>query len=231
MFQYRMDPRVQLISMLLIAFVAMTGQTSGNQIYPRLVLILIPSIALVYMRYVKTGLICIVLLLLGWYVETFEFSNQHLIIGSLAFILSNLITRFLPAAILGFILMRTTSVERMLCGLNLMKVPRIITIPMAVMLRFMPVFFQESQNIKQAMAMRGITTWYLYQHPIRYIELRLVPLFNQVVKLSNDLTMVAMTRGLTTNHMRTSCIHLKIKGLDIAVLGVILLLVIIYYFI
>lgn len=231
MFQYRMDPRVQLISLLLIAFVAMTGQTSGNQIYPRLALILIPAIALVYMRYVKTGLICIILLLLGWYIETFGFSNQHLILGSLAFILSNLITRFLPAAILGFILMRTTSVERMLCGLNLMKVPRIITIPMAVMLRFMPVFFQESQNIKQAMAMRGITTWYFYQHPIRYIELRLVPLFNQVVKLSNDLTMVAITRGLTTNNVRTSCIHLRIKGLDVAVLGVILLLVIIYYFI
>ncbi|WP_406928304.1 energy-coupling factor transporter transmembrane component T [Staphylococcus cohnii] len=106
---------------------------------------------------------------------------------------------------------------------------RKITIPIAVMFRFLPTIREESAAIKDAMKMRGITLKIAFIHPIQYVEYRVVPLLNSIVKIGNELTIASITRGLNLTHRRTSIISLKIRWLDWLLLILILLLCIIYY--
>lgn len=225
----KIDPRVKLLSLFLISFIAMTGTTVGNQIYPRLLIIIIPAFCLVYLGFNKLGSLCLILLFAGWYGESFPFGNQYSATNSLIFITTNLITRFLPPALMGYILIKTTSVEEFIRALEKLRVPNTLTIPIAVMFRFLPVVFQESRNIKYAMRMRGVTLGQSLVHPIRYTEMRIVPLINSMVKISTELTAASLTRGLSAKTARTSIIQLKLTNEDKIFAILILVLAIIYY--
>lgn len=225
----QIDPRIKLLSMVLISFIALTGTTTGHAVYTRLVIILIPTFCLLYLHYYKTGLLCFFILFTGWYIETFQLREYHAVVYSLIFIIANLLTRFLPAALMGFVLFKTTSVEMFIRALEKMKFPNVLTIPLAVMFRFLPVVYQESQNIKHAMRMRGMTALQALLHPIRYTEMRVVPLINRVVKISNELTAASLTRGLSVDAARTSLIVFKMTAIDKTIAGFLILLVILYY--
>lgn len=229
MIKMQIDPRIKLLSMVLISFIALTGTTTGHAVYPRLVIILIPTFCLLYLHYYKTGLLCFFILFTGWYIETFQLRDYHAVVYSLIFIIANLLTRFLPAVLMGFVLFKTTSVEMFIRALEKLKFPNVLTIPLAVMFRFLPVVYQESQNIKHAMRMRGMTTLQAFLHPIRYTEMRIVPLINRVVKISNELTAASLTRGLSVDAARTSLIVFKMTAIDKTIAGLLILLVILYY--
>lgn len=62
MIKMQIDPRIKLLSMVLISFIALTGTTTGHAVYPRLVIILIPTFCLLYLHYYKAGLLCFFIL-------------------------------------------------------------------------------------------------------------------------------------------------------------------------
>ena len=130
---------------------------------------------------------------------------------------------------MGYYILKTTEVATFITSLEQMHCPRKLTIPLSVMFRFIPTIKEEGQAIKRAMKMRGIDYKYALLHPLKYLEFRVVPLLNSVIKIGNELSMASITRGLTLQHARTNMITLTIRAIDWIVIIVIMLLGILYY--
>lgn len=215
--------------MLIISLISLTGGVTGPSIFIRLILMLMPVILLILIGKYKIGFTCMVIIIAAWYGEAFVSIEQSQVATLLVFVPSGIITRFLPALVMGYYIFKTTQVEVLILGLERMKLSRKMTIPIAVMFRFIPTIRMESASIKDAMKMRGISLRFAFKKPMQYIEYRVVPLLNSVIKIGNELTIASITRGLNLTHKRSSIMSLEIRWLDWLFIVGALLLCIIYY--
>lgn len=103
-----------------------------------------------------------------------------------------------------------------------MNLPRTVSIPIAVMLRFFPSFREESHNIKLAMKIRGIT----FKNPISYIEYVIVPLLVISSNISDDIAKAAETKCIENPVKETRYISVKTKIVDFVYVLSILIMVI-----
>ena len=84
-------------------------------------------------------------------------------------------------------------VSEFISGMEKMHIPQNITIPFAVVFRFFPTIADEYRSIRDAMRMRGIS---FKNGPLAMIEYRLIPLIVSIVKIGDELSAAAVTRGL-----------------------------------
>ena len=63
---------------------------------------------------------------------------------------------YLIAGFMGYYFICATSPSLLIAGMNRLRVPQMVIIPLAVMLRFFPVIWEEQQAIRGAMRMRGL---------------------------------------------------------------------------
>lgn len=129
-------------------------------------------------------------------------------------------SRMTLIAMFGNYITKTTSVSEMLEALNRMRVPRSISIPFSVLLRFVPTIKIELRALKENMKIRGVITsrYFALIHPIKYIEYTLVPLLMRMIKISDELSASALIRGLDSDEKRVTLTELKIQKIDL-VLG------------
>ena len=76
---------------------------------------------------------------------------------------------------------------------------------------------EESAAIKDAMRMREIQfgTKKFWQNPAALIEYRFIPLMISVVKIGEDLSAAALTRGLDNPVKRTNITEIRFTGYDV----------------
>ncbi|MDW8566434.1 energy-coupling factor transporter transmembrane component T [Staphylococcus shinii] len=226
---FNLDPRVKLGLMIIISLISLTGGVTGNEIFLRLLVMLIPSVLLLLIDKHLIGWISIIVTISAWYGEAFVTLDYNQLATLLIFVPAGIITRFLPSLVMGYYLFKTTQVEVLIAGLERLKIPRKITIPIAVMFRFVPTIKTESASIKDAMKMRGISLRLAFKKPLQYFEYRVVPLLNSVVKIGNELTVASITRGLNLTYKRTSIVSLKMRWLDWFFISMALILCVTYY--
>ncbi|MEN3089500.1 MAG: energy-coupling factor transporter transmembrane component T [Staphylococcus pseudoxylosus] len=226
---FNLDPRVKLGIMIIISLISLTGGVTGNEIFLRLLVMLIPSVLILLIGKYLIGWLCLIVTLSAWYGEAFVIFEHSQLATLLIFVPSGVITRFLPSLVMGYYLLKTTQVEVLIAGLERLKIPRKITIPIAVMFRFLPTIKSESASIKDAMKMRGISLRFAFKKPLQYFEYRVVPLLNSVLKIGNELTVASITRGLNLTHKRTSIVLLKMHWLDWLFISMALVLCVTYY--
>ena len=70
------------------------------------------------------------------------------------------------------------------------------------MFRFFPTVGEEASSISDAMRMRGIS--FGGNHPGKMLEYRLIPLMTCSVKIGDELSAAALTRGLGADVKRTN---------------------------
>lgn len=83
-----------------------------------------------------------------------------------------------------------------------MHVTEKIIIPLSVIFRFFPTIKEEYQAIRDAMKMRNIR--FGGKNPFLMIEYRLIPLMVSVIKIGDELSAAALTRGLGAPIRRTN---------------------------
>ena len=137
--------------------------------------------------------------------------------------------------IMAFILVfRTTKISEFLSAFQKIKVPALVTIPFAVMFRFIPTVHEEWTGIRQAMAFRGIglTPFKLIFHPIITAEHMLVPLLSSCVGIMDELVAASLVRGLDSDKKRNCYLTIKMGVIDYIVLlfNFGFFVVMIYYF-
>lgn len=226
---FTVDPRTKLFLMIIVSFIALTGNITGNSIYMRLCILLIPSLLVIANKEIVKGTVFCLIIFLGWYAEAFLIRGESQIYDILVFVPAGIVTRFMPTVVMGYYFLSTTQVEELIEGLESLKCSRKITIPIAVMFRFFPTIKEESSYIDDAMRMRNISIQNALDRPITYIEYRMVPVLNSVIKIADELTIASVTRGLNITLPKTAIIQLKLKWYDVSILALAVILTVFYY--
>lgn len=125
--------------------------------------------------------------------------------------------QMLPSGVAAYWLMATTTASELTSALQRMHVPQAVTIPLAVMFRFFPTAAEEQRAISDAMRMRGVHV--RGRKANRMLEYRVVPLVANMVRIGDELTQAALTRGLGARAERTSIARIGFHALDIILLA------------
>lgn len=139
--------------------------------------------------------------------------------GMLSFLLqavSSIMTKFAPGIMTGAFLLSTTTVSEFIAAMEQMRISEKIVIPLSVIFRFFPTIGEEYRAISDAMKMRGIR--FGGRHPARMIEYRLIPLMVSVVKIGDELSAAALTRGLGAPEKRTNVCRIGFRMQDLMLL-------------
>lgn len=201
-FRFRLDPRSKIFLMILISVSILAGESSNRNEYCKFLLIMIPIILLVLERHVK-GAIIFFLLYMGINEAglLFRYISEASLFGVSLRLLMGLIAGMGPCMIMGYYLISSTRVNEFICAMEKMHISKSIIIPFTVMFRFFPTIKEEYCSIRDAMRMRGIKfRWNL----LAMLEYRFVPLIISTVKIGNELSAAALTRGLGSKIKRTN---------------------------
>ncbi len=122
----------------------------------------------------------------------------------------------LPCVISGAYAFSTTTVGEMVCGLRKIKVPECIIVPGVTVIRFFPTIAEDYRQIKNAMAFRGIASGKLalLRHPVQSLEYIMMPLLMNSNNVAQDLSVAAMTKGISMPGIRTSMTELRMTVAD-----------------
>jgi len=198
----KLDPRTKLYLMLMINIIIISGDNEGLITYIKLFVVCIPFVLLLTSRKIAAALLFVVLYSIGQFVGcAFIFMSTTSIAGIIIRMLSQLICRFAPCVIMGFYLISTTRVSEFIASMEKMHLSQNFIIPFLVMFRFFPTISEEYHDIQNAMRMRGIG---LNKGPVSMMEYRFVPLVISLVKIGDELSAAALTRGLGSSIKRSN---------------------------
>lgn len=146
-----------------------------------------------------------------------NFIRFPMIVNMLVVLLMGLVLRLFPAFVMGAYIIKSTTASECITALGRMHIGRQITIPLSVLFRFIPTMQEESAAIKDAMRMREVQfgTRKFWKNPAALIEYRFIPLMISVVKIGDDLSAAALTRGLDNPVRRTNITKVGFTGWDL----------------
>ena len=121
---------------------------------------------------------------------------------TLLYILYGVVTTIMPCALMGVYVLTTTTASEFISGMNKLHIPKMITIPLSVMFRFFPTVGEEVKAVNNAMHMRGIKLG--GSNASKMIEYRLVPIMMCSLRIGDELSAAALTRGLDAPVKRTN---------------------------
>ena len=126
---------------------------------------------------------------------------------------------FLPF-MAGKFLIRTSDVGNILTSMDKIKIPKVVSIPIAVMFRFFPSFKEERRNIKLAMRIRGVTP----KNPLKYLEYVAIPIITISLNIADDISKSAETKCIAMPCQKVRYIEVKPGLADIVFLSIIVLI-------
>lgn len=128
--------------------------------------------------------------------------------------------RLFPCMMSGLLLITTTTVAELMSGLERLRMPRQIIIPLAVTLRYLPAVKEELGHIRDAMKMRETIgrQGNIFSRTIKHLEEYYVPLLVSAAQISEELSAAAITRGIENPVKRTVLGRSRFRKWDVAVL-------------
>ncbi|MDO5713672.1 MAG: energy-coupling factor transporter transmembrane component T [Tissierellia bacterium] len=153
------------------------------------------------------------------YYSTKDFSAFPRFLQQYVFILI-VIRMFFLQFTAAIFLFSTSDVSSIITSMDKIKLPKAISLPVAVMFRFFPAYTQERKNIKQAMRMRGIR---FLKQPIKYFEYTMMPLLIISSNIADDISKYAETKGLSDPCKKTRYKEVSFGIADFLFLGPIIL--------
>lgn len=209
----QLDPRTKLLLLLTITTLMFSTSNEGIMNLIKPLLSLVPFILILSERRFQTAAKYLIL-----YAACFALERVALIwaSGLPSFVLlavTSIMTRFAPGIMMGAYLIASTSVSEFIGAMERMHLTEKIVIPLSVIFRFFPTVSEEYQAIRDAMKMRGIR--FGGKNPFLMVEYRLVPLIVSVVKIGDELSAAALTRGLGAPGRRTNLCRIGFHAQDL----------------
>ena len=110
----------------------------------------------------------------------------------------------------GKFLIKTSDVGSIMSSMDFLRIPKAVSIPVAVMFRFFPSFAEERNNIKMAMKIRGIEI----KNPIKYLEYIAVPLLIISSNIADDIAKAAETKCIANPIKKTRYITVRVHIIE-----------------
>lgn len=131
------------------------------------------------------------------------------------------VMKMIPIIMMGRWILKTTQMDDLMVSLQRMKLPQSVTIPLAVMFRYIPTLVIEYKMIRNTMAIRGIcdTPVKKLLHPIATVEYILIPLLMRCLKVTDELAASGTTRGLEREGKRYAIHDVHFSGKEYAVIA------------
>ncbi|BAQ13877.1 hypothetical protein CBB2_1767 [Clostridium botulinum] len=141
---------------------------------------------------------------------------------------SQFVKMILPCALLASIMISTTKVSEFMGALNKMRVSKKVIIPLTVMIRYFPVVFEDWKNIKDSMRMRDVSPTFLgfLKNPSDTIECIYVPMLMSASKVSEELSVAAITRAIENPNPRTCMVKMKMKFCDYLSISLMIMIIV-----
>lgn len=222
------DPRTKVM-VLLLCVLAATFSPSLPYTFGLAVLILVLGICWRRLRFVLySGFGLGVLVFLTWLVRSGSLSRTWQ--GTFAAFIG-LLYQVYPCGMMAGLILSSTKVSQFMAAMARSHVPRQVVIPLAIMLRYVPVVAEDWNHIKDAMKMRGITpsaAGFLKQ-PMRTLECIYVPMIMNASKAADELSVAALTRGIENPEPRTCLEEIRYRWADGVLLAVFFLYFIIIF--
>jgi energy-coupling factor transporter transmembrane protein EcfT len=196
-----LDPRTKIFLTVTVSSILIGGTVGGVMNVIRPCLAAVPFILLLIAKKYKTATKFFSLYLVLFAVEIFVLP---VLSGTFGFLLSAVVgiySHMLPGFLMGYFLLVSTTVSEFVAAMERLHIPQKIVIPISVVFRFIPTVKEEYNSINDAMRMRGITS---FRKPMQMLEYRVVPLIMSVVKIGEELSAAALTRGLGGKERRTN---------------------------
>ena len=196
----KLDPRTKMIVLLAINIPAFTA----NEWYVLALSALIPLSLLFFRKGYLITCVYAILYTLALLADAFLVDTTTGALNIIITLISGVLCRMMPGIIMGYVLLTTTTVSEFVASMERMHVSKQIIIPCSVMFRFLPTIKEESSAITDAMKMRGISLGKTKGNIITLMEYRLVPFMISCVKIGDELSSAALTRGLGSEIKRTN---------------------------
>lgn len=210
-----LDPRTKIFLTLTVSSILVGGAVGGIMNILRPCLAALPFILFLYAKQYKTATKFFVCYLVLFFIEIYLLP---IVTGYWGFFLSAIVGVFshmLPGFLMGYFLIVSTTVSEFVAAMERLHIPQKIVIPISVVFRFLPTMKEEYNAINDAMKMRSITS---FRRPMQMIEYRVVPLMISIVKIGEELSAAALTRGLGGKERRTNICEIGFKAFDIVMI-------------
>ncbi|MDN5722478.1 MAG: energy-coupling factor transporter transmembrane protein EcfT [Corynebacterium sp.] len=209
----RLDPRTRLIVLLTGNVLVLSFGTE-----PVLILVAVATGMLLLIdtriRYAALFTALIASMILVSHSTSLWQSGLSAFIGLLGFWFA----RFTVTFGLALWFISSTRVSILIAALHALHVPRSVTIPLSVMIRFIPQAVSELSGVIEALKLRGFRAAHLVTHPVSTLDQVLVPMLTSVAQVTDDLAASALIRGLGSPGRRTSATVLTFTFADATVL-------------
>lgn len=221
------DPRIKLILLPVIGFISFFISDT----ILLFVILLFSFLLYIYSGIYKKAVPFLIFfsLLLGLEYTMEKISDYNFVFA--LYMMIYFLSRMTLIAMFGAYITRTTQISEMIEALNRMKIPRSISIPFSVLLRFAPTMRHEVKALKENMKIRGVikSEFFILLHPIKYVEYTLVPLLMRMIKVSDELSASALIRGLDSDEKRITLTELRFRKADllIGLLGALMIILVI----
>ncbi len=127
-----------------------------------------------------------------------------------------LVHKVYACGMLAGLVIATTKVGEFLSAMARLRCPKKLTIPLAVMLRYLPTIREDGRFIRDAMRLRDVspTFWGFLKAPAMTVNCIYVPLLTAASKAADELSVAAVTRGIENPKPRTSLVKIRMSAAD-----------------
>ena len=127
-----------------------------------------------------------------------------------------LIHKVYACGMLAGLVISTTKVGEFLSAMAHLHIPQKLTIPIAVMLRYLPTIREDWHYIKDAMRLRDVspTFWGFLKAPAMTVNCIYVPLLTAASKAADELSIASVTRGIENPKPRTCLVKIQMLTAD-----------------
>lgn len=210
----RLDPRTKLYILLVFSLITFSSSFEGIDGIIKIIFACFSFLMLLNVRKPHIAVAYAVLYVAAYYGDfLLRFVPSSSVPGVLIRICIPVILRMIPGIIMAWSFLLTTKVSEFIAGMERLHITQKITIPFAVIFRFFPTLVDEHHSIQDAMKMRRLG---IQKGPVAILEYRLVPLIVSVVKIGDELSAAAVTRGLGGDNKRTNYSQIGLHLWDVA---------------
>ena len=213
-----LDPRTKLLLLLTVTSLMLSTANNGVMNIVKPVLSILPFVLLLTEGRWKTAVRYFLLYAVCFLLERAALYRLSGLASFLLLAVCSIMTRFVPGIMMGAFVIESTSVSDFIAAMKRMHISEKIIIPLSVIFRFFPTIGEENAAITDAMRMRGIR--FGGKHPGKILEYRLVPLMISIVKIGDELSAAALTRGLGAPVRRTDICKIGFHAQDFVMMAV-----------
>jgi len=212
MARLHLDPRTKLFLMLLCVLCSMFAPSLSFQIA------LVSLIGLMAMlsgklRYALRGIVAYVLICVFtvWSMKVMAGTWRTMFVAFLG-----LVHKVYACGMLAGLVISTTKVGEFLSAMSRLHIPKKLTIPIAVMLRYLPTIREDWRFIKDAMRLRDASPTFLgfLKAPAMTVNCLYVPLLTAASKAADELSIASMTRGIENPKPSTCLVEIRMRAVD-----------------